>query len=148
MSRSEDERNLESFDAFQARFLTWVHDSLESRQWHIVVAESGATLVGCMYLRRVDTVPVPGVASRAWGYVTHAFVIEEFRNRGMGRELLCRLIEHATSVGLVELHVWPSRGAISLYARLGFLSPELQRSGESADEPSYVLPLRGPDGET
>lgn len=143
-SRTDAERKLEAFDSFNARFLAWLRTSLESGQWNVAVAESGSELVGCMYLRRVDTVPVPGADSRAWGYVTHAFVAESQRNRGIGRALLGLLIENARSLGLVELQVWPSRGAISLYTRVGFLSPELQRSGTSADEPSYVLSLTPP----
>ncbi len=142
-SRSDDERRREALPDFERRFAGWIRDALTSGAWRIVVAHEEARIVGCMYLRRVDTVPVPGMLDRAWGYVTHAYVVESHRNRGTGRRLLGSLVDDAIAMGLVELHVWPSAGAISLYVRAGFRSPEAQRSGDEPDEPSYVLPLAG-----
>lgn len=140
-SRSRAEQSLEAFESFEGRFVRWLRDALASQEWHVAVALDSELLVGCMYLRRVDTVPVPGVDHRAWGYVTHAFVAAEFRNRGIGRAMLARLVSMAEALRLTELHVWPSQRAISLYARAGFLSPEKQRQGTPPDEPSYVLPI-------
>jgi ribosomal protein S18 acetylase RimI-like enzyme len=140
-SRDESERAREPFDTFAPRFASWLQQAVRSRDWHIAVACAGARIVGCMFLRRVDTVPVPGIRERAWGYVTHAYVAPEWRNRGIGRAMLGQLIEVARALGLVELHTWPSQRAISLYRRAGFLSPESQRASVPPDEPSYVLPL-------
>lgn len=94
-----------------------------------------------MYLQRVATVPVPGVASRHWGYITHAFVRAPHRNHGLGTGMLKLLIETARQLKLHELHVWPSMVAVSLYTRSGFLSPEQLRAAVPPDEPSYVLAL-------
>lgn len=140
-SRDESERARESFDAFAPRFSGWLQAALRSGDWHVAVARAGAQVVGCMFLRRVDTVPVPGIPERAWGYVTHAYVTPEWRNRGIGRAMLGQLIADAKALGLVELHTWPSQGAISLYTRAGFRSPETQRASAPPEEPSYVLPL-------
>jgi ribosomal protein S18 acetylase RimI-like enzyme len=140
-SRDEAERAREPFDTFAPRFMDWLRHALGSGDWHVAVACAGARIVGCMFLRRVDTVPVPGIRERAWGYVTHAYVTPQWRNRGMGRAMLGQLIEDAKALGLVELHTWPSQGAISLYRRAGFRSPEMQRASVPPDEPSYVLPL-------
>lgn len=142
-SRSDEERHQESFADFEFRFVAWLRNALASRAWTVAVANEAVQLVGCMYLRQVDTVPVPGIAHRAWGYVTHAFVDERHRNRGTGRALLDVLVHDAVSRGLQELHVWPSQGAISLYVRAGFATPEMQRSADPPDEPSYVLALGG-----
>ena len=142
-SRTDEERNHESFDLFVARFCQWYADALASECWFAAVAAVEETLVGCMYLRCVDTVPVPGVTWRAWGYVTHAFVIEGRRNSGIGQQLLALLIKRGQILGLKELQVWPSRSAVSLYVRAGFQSPEAQRSAMAPDEASYVLPLAG-----
>jgi ribosomal protein S18 acetylase RimI-like enzyme len=140
-SRDESERAHEAFDTFAPRFVGWLQQALLSGDWHVAVACAGPRIVGCMFLRRVDTVPVPGIRERAWGYVTHAYVTPEWRNRGIGRAMLRQLIEDARALGLVELHTWPSQGAISLYTRAGFRSPEMQRASQPPDEPSYVLPL-------
>jgi len=140
-SRTDEERSQESFDLFVARFCKWYADAMTSECWFAAVAVVEETLVGCMYLRCVDTVPVPGVAWQAWGYVTHAFVSEGHRNSGIGRQLLALLIKRGQILGLKDLQVWPSRVAVSLYVRAGFQSPEAQRSAMAPDEASYVLPL-------
>jgi len=142
-SRSETERNQEDYEHFEQRFVAWLELGLASGQWHVAVASERERLVGCMFLRLVDTVPVPGIARRSWGYVTHAFVVSELRRQGIGRQLLDRLVAQATELGLHELHVWPSRDAITLYTRRGFRSPEAQRNASPPDEPSYVLRLLG-----
>lgn len=57
--------------------------------------------------------------------------------------MLDLLVREGRAAGLAELHVWPSRGAVSLYARAGFLSPEAQRALDPDEEPSHVLPIAG-----
>ena len=142
MSRSTDEQGRESAVAFARRFQAWLNEALTSNAWHAVVAERSSRIVGCMYLRIVDTVPVPGQAHRAWGYVTHAFVRSEHRRLGIGTALLNALVSEARSLKLKELQVWPSNEAISLYSRAGFMSAEQLRAAPSPEEASYVLELR------
>ena len=141
LSRSMQEQDREALSAFAPRFGLWLSDALASGAWNVAVAQVAGGPVGCMYLRKVETVPVPGVDARAWGYVTAAFVKESHRNGGIGREMLAHLILRAREIHLTELHVWPSTRAVSLYVRAGFLSPEQQRASGDPDEPSYVLPL-------
>lgn len=142
ISREADEQAREDLEEFARRFSPWVVNALASDTWHVSVAqmkESG--LVGCMYLQCIGTVPVPGILNRRWGYVTHAFVDTPYRNLGLGRAMLELLIARARKLELLELHVWPSNPAVSLYARAGFLSPEKLRALPDPDEPSYVLRL-------
>jgi GNAT superfamily N-acetyltransferase len=141
-SRSDAEREREAFVPFCERFNSWLAAALVSDAWHVAVATgAGEQLVGCMYLQAIATVPVPGVALRRWGYVTHAYVDDAHRGRGTGTALLRLLVEQARALRLQELQVWPSARAVSLYTRAGFLSPESQRAGTEPDEPSHVLPL-------
>lgn len=64
--------------------------------WCAVVAEDvEGHLVGCMYLERVEKVPVPHEFSRAWGYVTHAYVRPDAQNMGLGTAILRRLMNEA-----------------------------------------------------
>ncbi len=141
LSREPHEQDAEPLGAFAPRFVRWFLGALESGRWFVAVASSGEGLLGCLYLQHVATVPVPGIASHRWGYVTHAFVREEHRNRGLGSRMLALVIQQAQRSDLHELQVWPSGAAVTLYTRAGFLSPEQLRSASPPDEASYVLPL-------
>lgn len=141
LSRSAIEQAAEPLTAFTPRFAAWLGEALGSGSWFAAVAPDNQQLFGCMFLQRVATVPVPGLASRHWGYVTHAFVREAHRNGGLGKQMLELLIQQARRIGLEELHVWPSVPAVSLYTRAGFLSPEQQRASTPPDEPCHVLRL-------
>lgn len=141
LSREPHEQRAEPLFEFTPRFSVWLTTALSSGLWSAAVAPSGAQLVGCMFLQQVATVPVPGVLSRRWGYITHAFVRATHRNQSLGTHMLELLIIHARQFQLHELHVWPSAAAVSLYTRFGFLSPEQLRATHPPDEPSYVLPL-------
>lgn len=142
LSRSDGERAREPEAAFLPRFEAWLGAAFGSGEWLVCVAETDtAEVVGNMYLRCIGTVPVPGVARRAWGYVTNAFVHPDHRSQGLGGSLLSCLVGLAKEHGLHELHVWPSVGAVSLYRRAGFLSPEQQVASGAQDVPAYLLPL-------
>ena len=141
LSREPREQQAESIAAFTSRFSTWLAEAVGSGAWFVAVATGNSQLLGCMFLQRVATVPVPGVLSRHWGYVTHAFVRPSHRNQGLGTNMLELLIRQARQLPLHELHVWPSLAAVPLYTRAGFLSPEQVRTMEPPDESSYVLPL-------
>ena len=141
LSREPLEQQAESLAEFAPRFSAWLLTALSSGSWSAAVAANSTQLVGCMFLQRVATVPVPGRRARHWGYVTHAFVRESHRNRRLGTQMLELLVAHARQSLLDELQVWPSVAAVSLYTRAGFLSPQQLRAADPPDEPSYVLPL-------
>ena len=142
LSRPEHDQGAEVLKAFAERFQPWLHNALSSGSWWAAVGvRDSESLAGCMYLQRVATVPVPGMQSRAWGYVTHAFVEEASRGQGLGTALLAFLVRKAREEKLEELQVWPSSQAVSLYIRAGFISPEALRAMHHPEEASYVLPL-------
>lgn len=143
LSREEHEQRAEPLETFTPRFTAWLVTALGSGLWLAAVACDGAELVGCMFLQRIATVPVPGGTSlRQWGYITHAYVRPPHRRHGLGTAMLELLIDQARHLKLHELHVWPSVAAVSLYTRAGFLSPEEVRAAVPPDAPSYVLPLK------
>ena len=143
LSRDEHEQRAEPLETFTPRFTAWLVTALDSGSWLAAVAGEDAGLVGCMFLQRIATVPVPGgAASRQWGYITHAYVRPPHRRQGLGTGMLELLIDQARHLKLHELHVWPSMAAVSLYTRADFQSPEEVRAAVPPDAPSYVLPLK------
>ena len=107
-SRVED-HSAQSGAEFVRKCEAWIHEALASRRWIMAVAECRPnSLSGCMFMQYVEKVPAPGVAQRAWGYVTNAFVDSEQRGHGIGQKLLQLLIEAAWNRRLEFLIVWPS----------------------------------------
>lgn len=114
----------------------WMRGALESGRWVVAVSESQPDeLTGCMFLQCVDKVPEPGSQSRAWGYVTNAWVDARVRGQGTGQELLRMLIDAARVRRLELLLVWPSAAAVSLYTRAGFQSVHDVHRGDDDEAP-------------
>lgn len=75
-----------------------------------------------------------GVESGKLGYLLNFYTIPEARRKGIGTQLLNKLIKEAKSSRLKYLHLHASRDGIDIYRRAGFVEPE---------EPELVLRLEG-----
>jgi N-acetylglutamate synthase-like GNAT family acetyltransferase len=54
------------------------------------------------------------------GYITNVHPKEEYRNKGIGTELLERVIGWAKENKIELLFLWPSKRSIHFYERQGF----------------------------
>jgi GNAT superfamily N-acetyltransferase len=52
--------------------------------------------------------------------MTNVYAEPEVRGRGIGSQLLTRVVEWASEIGLEFLVVWPSEESIAFYDRAGF----------------------------
>ena len=95
----------------------------EHKEYLIFVADDGNTVVSAMFVNKVPKVPKPNGKTRYIAYLTNVFTRREYRNQGIGTELLTYikgyLVEHKCEL----LFVWPSEKSMSWYERNGF-SPE------------------------
>lgn len=136
-----DDQSLQPRRAFIAECSAWLEQNLSSGNWIAAVAETeSGSLCGCIFLQRVEKVPIPGTLHRYWGYVTNSYVEAGWRNRGVGSRLLRLLLNQAQRWRLEFLIVWPSPDAISFYRRIGFEDVEHVLEGED-DAPPMVKPL-------
>ena len=132
-----EDQPAQEFEHFVGKCEPWLRTAIDSDRWVIAVATSpNDSLCGCMYLQRVDKVPIPGEIKRSWGYVTNSYVSAEQRGQGIGQGLLDLLVDVARTRGLEFLIVWPSEGAVSLYERAGF-----RPASEVHDRPNDYPPL-------
>ena len=103
---------------FEAVFAHWWDDHQTT---HVAfIAEHAGDAVGMAWLAMFDRIPQPRQLVRLAGNVQSVFVIEEFRNSGIGRGLVEAVILEAHARGVGYLIVHPSERAYSLYRRLGF----------------------------
>jgi GNAT superfamily N-acetyltransferase len=103
--------------AFGAAFTHWWSEHSS----HIAyIAETDGIAVGMAWLAVFDRMPQPRQLERLAGNVQSVFVLEAYRNHGIGEALVNALITEASTRGVGYLIVHPSRRAYPLYERLGF----------------------------
>jgi len=135
-TESGGEVALETEQAFARRYEAFVRDALQSRRWTYWIAETvDGECVSHMAVCIVQSIPRPSRVSDQWGYLTDCYTRPQFRNRGVGRELLAHVKAWADSQDLEMLVVWPSDKSDGFYARAGF----------ERDEEIRVLRLRDYD---
>jgi GNAT superfamily N-acetyltransferase len=72
-------------------------------------------------VKRYDRMPVAGRPTGGWwGYVGNVFVLQDYRNTGVGRVLMDGLIRWSFDAGAEHLRLAPSPRSKSFYERLGF----------------------------
>lgn len=92
---------------------------LRSGSWTYWVAVSGEIL-SHIFVEKVPKLPRPSAPPGAWGYVTNVHTLPEWRNRGVGSELLRRVVQWAEAERLELLIVWPSERSVGFYECAGF----------------------------
>ncbi|HJU57734.1 MAG TPA: GNAT family N-acetyltransferase [Actinomycetota bacterium] len=116
------------YEAFVDEFRSFAGDAFsDGSPWRAWVAEDGARLVGCTWLRLVEKVPHPSrsLDERPIAYVTNMFVEAEHRNLGLGRELLDRALGFARDRAVDGVVLWPSERSRPFYERAGFAAGPL-----------------------
>ncbi len=84
------------------------------------VAELEGRLIAVMSVRKVLKVPSPERLDGCWGYLTNCYTLPDYRNRGIGTNLLSAIKNWAKEQELELLVVWPSDRSYVFYERSGF----------------------------
>jgi GNAT superfamily N-acetyltransferase len=94
-----------------------------AREWSrriMWLAEEGGRPAGMLNLAIYERMPKPGRALSRWGYLGNAFVLAEYRNRGIGRQLVSAALDYADENGFARMVLSPTERSIPLYERAGF----------------------------
>jgi GNAT superfamily N-acetyltransferase len=84
------------------------------------LAEDGDRPVGMMNLASYERMPRPGRALSRWGYLGNVFVRAEYRNRGIGSQLISAALNYADQNGFARVVLSPTDRSVPLYERAGF----------------------------
>jgi GNAT superfamily N-acetyltransferase len=103
---------------FETRFVHWY--TAESGHRVTWLAETDGQAVGMVNLVEFSRMPRPGREPSTWGYLSNAFVLAGYRDRGTGSALLRAVLAHADAQGYVRVVLRPSQRAVPLYQRYGF----------------------------
>mgnify|MGYP000147076769 CR=1 FL=1 len=84
------------------------------------VAEEDGQLVGMLNLLVFERMPKPGKPSSNWVYLGNVYVLPDYRNAGIGAQLMQAAIEFSRSINAARMVLSPSPESGNFYARLGF----------------------------
>lgn len=108
---------------YERRFADWHERVGADRIVFLAVPEgrgAGADPVGMMNLALLERMPKPGRGPSLWAYLSNAYVVEPWRNHGVGQALLDACLAHARKHGLVRIVLAPSERSRPFYRRAGF----------------------------
>lgn len=100
----------------------FLKNGMEMGNWIYWVAEDNGEIVSNVYIQKIKKVPKPHKLNAEIGYITNVHTKEEYRNKGIGTQLLKKVIEWAKTSGIELLFLWPSKRAAAFYERAGFSS--------------------------
>ena len=106
------------------QFLTACEDflkrGLENGTRAYWVAENDGEIVSHIFVQKVDMVPRPCKIQDQFGFITNNYTRPRHRNKGIGSQLLQRVMQWAKEQDMELLIVWPSEEAVNFYERAGF----------------------------
>jgi GNAT superfamily N-acetyltransferase len=109
---------------FEPAFLAWAEDERSRRiNW---IAEVDGRVVGMLNLvlftRMPRPVPEAGpTALGQWGYIANNFVLADYRNVGIGSQLLAAAVAYADEHDFARIVLTPTEQSIPYYSRAGFV---------------------------
>lgn len=113
---------VEAEPVFVARCTGWMLERLGDKdgRWLCWVAEEAGTIVGNLWLQRLEKLPNPVAEPEEHAYVTNVYVVPERRDARIGALLLEAALAWCRRSDVDAVLLWPSTRSRSFYARYGF----------------------------
>ena len=115
-------------------FVTGFIERLEAqlnRNWYVWCALEDGVILSHVYIQRIEKVPKPSAPEDAFGYATNVYTRPQYRNCGIGSELMKHVKVWAQELDLEFVILWPSQESMRFWRRMGF-----------ADDDPQVLEIR------
>lgn len=93
-------------------------NTINSSDWVFWVAENENMIISHVSIHIINNIPCPSRLVNKWGYLTNSYTKKEYRNRGVGTQLIKHAIKYAKSNNLETLIVWPSDKSFQFYERV------------------------------
>lgn len=113
---AEQEPGLDDDPDFEAVYSGW----LDANPRKFFVAEADGVPVGMLNLLVFERMPKPGKEPSRWVYLGNVYVLPEFRNAGIGAQLVQKAIAFSRGIKAARMVLSPSPASRTFYARLGF----------------------------
>lgn len=93
---------------------------LQDGTWVYWLAVEDREIIASICVKRIRKAPTPHKLHGEIGYLTNTYTKPEYRNQGIGAQLLDELASWCKDQGMELLFVWPGERSGSFYARQGF----------------------------
>lgn len=118
--RSNLSEPIEDEEDFIERCGLWMAKRLGDGRWHCWVAEDGDRLIGNVWIQLVEKIPTPTDEPEEHAYLTNFFVLESVRGRGVGSDMLSRVLDWSAQRQVHAVFLWPTIRTRPMYERHGF----------------------------
>jgi GNAT superfamily N-acetyltransferase len=110
-----------SYEEFEGECQTFLENALNSNQWFIWIAEDNDRIVSHIFIELIHKVPRPGRVTHPFAYMTNVYTIPEYRNEGVGSNVLSTINNWIKENKYEFVIVWPSDEAINYYKKNGYV---------------------------
>lgn len=102
---------------FIADFIAFLN---EHKEYKIFLADDNGTAACAMFVYLIPKTPKPNGKAKYIAYLTNVYTRKEYRNKGLGAELLAYIKNYLTEEKCELIFVWPSEKSVKWYSRNGF----------------------------
>ena len=110
--------------SFDEAFVERTRDYFTNGAQTTVLAFDGENAVGCATICYVQVMPTFSHPTGKRAHIMNVYVREEFRRRGIAREMMKMLLDEAKSRGVTQITLDATESGRPLYQALGFESSE------------------------
>lgn len=90
------------------------------KEYEIIVAEVNGIVVSAMFVYLIPKLPKPNGNAKYIAYLTNVYTKKEYRNKGIGTEMMNYIKSYLIEKKCELLFAWPSDNSIAWYQRNGF----------------------------
>ena len=114
-----DEHDLDGVnkDEFVDEFVAFLKSHME---YEIIVAEVNGIVVSAMFVYLIPKLPKPNGNAKYIAYLTNVYTKKEYRNKGIGTQMMNYIKSYLIEKKCELLFAWPSDNSIAWYQRNGF----------------------------
>ncbi|HAM81582.1 GNAT family N-acetyltransferase [Ornithinibacillus bavariensis] len=117
----DESKKDEPYEEFEKECQIFLENALNSNQWFIWVAEDKGKIISHIYIELIQKVPRPGRITHPFAYMTNVYTIPEYRNQGVGSNVLSSINKWIKENKYEFVIVWPSDEAINYYKKNGYV---------------------------
>ena len=114
-----DEHNLDGVnkDEFVDEYVAFLKSH---KEYEIIVAEVNGIVVSAMFVYLISKLPKPNGNAKYIAYLTNVYTKKEYRNKGIGTQMMNYIKSYLIEKKCELLFAWPSDNSIAWYQRNGF----------------------------